>query len=194
MNQLLDSPHHVLAFNYVSFGILTVVNNLWTWVAVVTAGLSFWTIRTAAVAGVTTSSGCVQSDGQKPAPPISGPAQDESRPILEAGDKPTPPAFVVGTSVSPLVSRGVTEGGKFKVRVYYEDDREKSGVDFDGHGEVTVRGWSDGVGGGDCSEWWERELTLRKGEMGWYRYQDLTALNGNVVRLWDESCKCSRRR
>ncbi|GMJ07265.1 hypothetical protein like AT5G20790 [Hibiscus trionum] len=191
MNQLLDSPLEALAFNYVSFGIFTVVNNLWALVAVVTAGLSFWRIRAAAAAaGATTSAGCVQSDDQKPSLSISDRARDESRPIPEAGDKLTPSASVVETSVSPLAGRGVTKGGKFKVTVYYEDDREKSDVDVDG--EMTGTGWSDG--GGDCNEWWERVLRLRNGEMGWYRYQDLAALNGNVVRLWDESCRCRRRR
>lgn len=28
-------------------------------------------------------------------------------------------------------------------------------------------------------------VVSRRGDLGWYRYQDLTALNGSVVRLWD---------
>ncbi|KAK8597638.1 hypothetical protein V6N13_095038 [Hibiscus sabdariffa] len=181
MNQLLDSPLEALAFNYVSFGIFTLVNNLWTWVAVVTAALSFWRIRAAAC-----SSGCVQSNDPEPSTSVSA----ESRPVSEVDAKPSLSlsASVVETTItsdSPLVCRGVTKGGKFKLTVYYDDDGEADGG-------VKITGRSDSGGGGDCkcNEWWEsweRVLRLRNGETGWYRCQDLTALNGNVVRLWDES-------
>ncbi|KAE8735287.1 Plant invertase/pectin methylesterase inhibitor superfamily protein [Hibiscus syriacus] len=187
MNQLLDSPIESLAFNYVSFGIFTVGNNLWTWIAVVTAALSFWKIR--AAAGAVVSSGYVQSNDPKPSTSIS----DESPPVPEPdSEQPTPSSSVVDTSVSPLVCRGeVVTRGKFKLTVYFDDDGEESDVDVD-DGGVRVTGRSDG-GGGDCNEWWESwegVLKLRNGETGWYRHQDLSALNGNVVRLWDESCKC----
>ncbi|XVE53930.1 hypothetical protein DITRI_Ditri03aG0041800 [Diplodiscus trichospermus] len=194
MNQLLDSPLEALAFNYVSFGIFTIVNNLWTWVAVITAALSFWRIR--AAAGAATSSFSVEKHNQKPSICIINRNQDESRLTLEAEEKPTPsalvsaPAAVAETRDWPLVcDYGVTKGGKFKLSVCYEDDR-----DSDVDGEMTVREWRSEGGGdckeGSCREWWEsweRVLRLRKGERGWYLYQDLTALNGNVVKLWDES-------
>ncbi|XWS70116.1 hypothetical protein CRYUN_Cryun03dG0021500 [Craigia yunnanensis] len=194
MNQLLDSSLEALAFNYVSFGIFTIVNNLWTWVAVITAAVSFWTIR---AAGTAISSCSVKKPDQKPSTCIIDRTEDESRPIPEAEEKQTPsalisaPASVAETSVSPLVCNdGLSKGGKFKFTVYYEDDGE-SDVD----GEMKVTKWSDGEGDckeGSCGEWWEsweRVLSVRKGETGWYRYQDLTTINGNVVRLWDESCR-----
>ncbi|XWS72310.1 hypothetical protein CRYUN_Cryun02cG0029000 [Craigia yunnanensis] len=194
MNQLLDSPLEALACSYVSFGIFTIVNNLWTWIAVITAAVSFWRIR---AAGAATSSCSVKKPDQKPSTCTIHRTEDESRPIPEAEEKPTlsafvsAPASVAETSVSPLVCNdGVTKGAKFKLTVYYEDDGE-SDVD----GEMTVVEWSDSDGDcneGSCGEWWEsweRVLSLRKGETGWYRYQDLTAINGNVVRLWDESCR-----
>ena len=194
MNQLFDSPLEALAFNYVSFGIFTIVNNLWTWVAVITAAVSFWTIR---AAGAAISSCFVRKPDQKPSTCIIDRTEDESRPIPEAEEKPTPsalvsaPASVAETSVSPLVcSDGVSKGGKFKLTVYYEDVGE-SDVD----GEMTVTKWrSDGGSDceeGSCGEWWEcweRVLCLKKGETGWYRHQDLTSINGNIVRLWHESC------
>ncbi|KAE8665288.1 Plant invertase/pectin methylesterase inhibitor superfamily protein [Hibiscus syriacus] len=189
MNQLLDSPLEALAFNYLSFGIFTVLNNLWTWIAVLTAALSFWRIRAAAV-----SSRYVQSNDPKPSTSISDRAPDESPPVPEPDNKPTPSASVAETSVWPLVCRGVTRG-KFKLTVYHDDDGEKSDVDVDV--DSGVRGMGPGDGGGECNQWWESwegVLKLRNGETGWYKYQDLTALNGNVVRLWDESCKCRRRR
>ena len=160
MNQLFDSPLEDLAFNYVSFGIFTIVNNLWTWVAVITAAVSFWTIR---AAGAAISSCFVRKPDQKPSTCIIDRTEDESRPIPEAEEKPTPsalvstPASVVETSFSPLVCNdGVSKRGKFKLTVYYEDDGE-SDVD----GEMKVTNWSDGDG--DCKE--------------------------GVVRLWDESCR-----
>ncbi|KAE8724471.1 hypothetical protein F3Y22_tig00010526pilonHSYRG00014 [Hibiscus syriacus] len=77
-----------------------------------------------------------------------------------------------------------------QVDCYYEEDID---------GETTDTEWSEGDGnctegscGGDRWESWERVLRLRKGETGWYRYQDLTAINGNVVRLWDGSCRRAR--
>ncbi|MBA0568155.1 hypothetical protein Golob_005666, partial [Gossypium lobatum] len=175
MNQLLESPLEALAFNYVSFGIFTVIHNLWTWIAILTAAVSFWRIRAVISASV-------QSNDQKPSASISDRAHDESRPILGADEKPNPsasvstppPASVSDTSGSQLV----TKGGKFKLTVYYVDD------DVDVDSGMTVTEWSDGGEGRCCGEWWEsweRVLRLRKGEPGWYRYQDLTALNGNVV-------------
>ncbi|XP_022730992.1 uncharacterized protein LOC111285689 [Durio zibethinus] len=193
MNQLLDSPLEVLAFNYVSFGIFTIVNHLWTWVAVIfTAAVSFWTIR---ATGAATSSFSVKSHDPMPSTSII----DRSNP--EAGEKPTASAFVSTPAsvretscVSQLVCNdGATKGGKFKLTVYYEDDGES-----DEDGEMTETESSnegDYCKGGSSGEWWEsweRVLSLRKGERGWNRYQDLTAINGNVVRLWDESCRRRR--
>ncbi|KAK8581861.1 hypothetical protein V6N13_144856 [Hibiscus sabdariffa] len=180
MNQLLDSRLQVLAFDYVSFGIFTIVNNLWTWVAVITAALSFWRIR---AAGVATSSCSVQSHEQGPSTPVI------SRPITEVEEKPT-----VSAPASVCINDGVTKNGKSKLTVYYDDDiAGESNVNH----ETTETEWSNGEGycmggscGGDWWESWESVLRLRKGETeGWYRYQDLTAVNGNVVRLWDDSCR-----
>lgn len=73
---------------------------------------------------------------------------------------------------------GVTKG---KFTVYYEDEGERE-VEEE---LLTETGECDG---GYKSEWWERwdkMLRTRSGENGWYKHQDLTELNGNVVRLWD---------
>lgn len=77
---------------------------------------------------------------------------------------------------------GVTKG---KFTLYYEEERE---CELDGELTVTEVGF-DGVLGCE-TEWWEKwgeMLKLRMGEKGWYMFQDLTDLNGNVVRLWDYS-------
>lgn len=63
--------------------------------------------------------------------------------------------------------------------MYYEDDEELTAT-------VTETEECDG---GYCKlkwwESWENLLRTKRGENAWYKYQDLTELNGNVVRLWD---------
>lgn len=187
---LLDSPLEALALNYLSVGFLTIVNNLWTWVAVITAAVSFWRIR--AAGGAPTY---LKSDGSPP-PPRNDQRSSGSELVPEisvpdvSADEPPAPApaseIVVGDDVK--VDDGVTKGAKFVAVFYGEDDRE-------GDGELTsANEWEENGDDEGCGEWWERwerVLRTRTGEMGWYSYQDLTVLNGNVVRLWDSSA-CTR--
>lgn len=194
MNNVLDSssPLEALAFNYATFGIFTVVNNLWAWVAVITAAISFWRIRTTSFSD--------KPDHQQPrihqntsgsqAQPSSNTSSVEAAP-----PRPTPAL----PSVNDV--DGATEGSKHTLYYHYEGQWES-----DGDGEVTsaVNEWTDDAGDdgvSSCGEWRERErvrMRARMGDMGWYRCQDLTVVNGNVVRLWDEcrrrsqrSCCCS---
>ncbi|GMI81339.1 hypothetical protein like AT5G20790 [Hibiscus trionum] len=181
MNQLLDSRLEALAFNYVSFEIFTAVNNIWTWIAVITTAVSFWSIRDA---GVATASCSVKSHEQSQSTSVIPEVEEKSTvsPWVSA------PASVTETSVSQLVCNdGVTKSGKSKLTIYYDEDivGESSAND-----ETTEMEWNNGdryctegnFGGERCDSW-ERGLRLRKGETGWYRYQDLTVINGNVVRL-----------
>lgn len=41
---------------------------------------------------------------------------------------------------------------------------------------------------------WESMVLRRRGDLGWYCYQDMAALNGSVVRLWDGDRESRRRR
>lgn len=175
MNLLEDSNLEALTFNYLSFG---VINNLWTWIAVITAAVSFWKIR---------ASGCPKPELL---PPLDDRVSDRPDPEpevseLDAVSEPAcAPRVVVGYGGADI--DGVTKG---KFTVYYEDD-----VECESEEALTVTDeWEDRRGRSDgCdSEWWEgweRLLRLRVGEIenGWYTCQDLTALNGNVVRLWDD--------
>ena len=192
---LLDSPLEALALNYLSVGFLTVVNNLWTWVAVITAAVSFWRIRAAGSAPT-----YLQSDGSPP-PPRNDQRSSGSELVPEtsvsdvsAYEPPVPapspspaPASEMMVGYDVKVDDRVTKGTKFVAVFYGEDDREDDG-------ELTsANEWEESTVEDDqgCGEWWERVLRTRTGEMGWYSYQDLTVLNGNVVRLWDSS-SCSR--
>ncbi|CAN0913878.1 hypothetical protein LINGRAHAP2_LOCUS28196 [Linum grandiflorum] len=70
---------------------------------------------------------------------------------------------------------------KGKFVTYYRETEEEEEVE-----EMSGDGEEDGGGGGGGEGLWEAEVRLKMREgMGWYRYQDLTAINGNVVRLWD---------
>lgn len=194
---VLESPLEALAFNYFSFGIFTFVNNLWTWIALITAAISFWKIRTAGVPRVSTfsaktetlsSANCISVRNVNEPQPVVEILETES--IIQAPTAPTPTTSSASPASFSSVYEDVDGVTRGKFVKYYDDEKTKDGK---GDDELTAVGeWVDGSGGcygGSGSEWWERwerVLKLRTGDgMGWYTYQDWTAINGNVVRLWD---------
>lgn len=194
MNNMLDSssPLEALTFNYATFCVFTVVNNLWTWVAVITAAVSFWKIRTTSFSD--------NPDHQQPRIHRNTSGSQVQRSADTSSVEAAPPCPIPAPAAAlPSVNDvkdvdGVTEGSKYTLYYYEEEQRES-----DGDGEVTsvVKEWrdddDDDDGVSSCGEWWEWErvrMTARIGDMGWHRWQDLTVVNGNVVRLWDE---CRRR-
>lgn len=174
--KVLDYPLDALAFNYVSFGFFALVNNLWTWVAVVTAAVSFWRIRIRAAA----SAGAVLSPLKSEPPELHDRETDASSAPSTLKEDPAP------STVPAVVAAGGGGVTKGKFTVYYENDRKSDG-------EVALAGpWaaSDCDVDGDCgewSQWWEGVMKTRMGELGWYSCQDRTVLNGSVVRFWDGS-------
>nr|XP_008337817.1 uncharacterized protein LOC103400907 [Malus domestica] len=185
---VLDSNLEALAFNYLSFGLFTVVNNLWTWIAVLTAAVSFWRLRPRAAATSAISSSALKFRSQ---PAISGLSLNGSSPVPEitqsnsAAKKVEPPCFVPALAKFGDSTVQLTKGSKFAV--YFEDSDVESDLtatsSLTPEKDETEESGSDEVA---AASWWEDVLTLRTGEMSWYRYQDLTELNGNVVRLWDD--------
>lgn len=180
---VLDSNVEALAFNYLSFGFLTALNNLWTWLALLTAALSFWKIR---------SAGC-----PKPRPKPEAQAQPFFRPEAVADllivEKTEPTKQHAATApFSPPLLRGENNSEenderKGKFTVYYEEEDMDMQCTCD-ENEGLLTAWKEKEG--TETEWWkrwERLLRLRNGENenGWYTWQDLTELNGNVVRFWD---------
>ncbi|WVZ18629.1 hypothetical protein V8G54_005951 [Vigna mungo] len=166
---VLDSNVEALAFNYLSFGLLTALNSLWTWLALLTAALSFWKIR---------SAGC-----PRPIPETQPSAQPHPQTSNHEKTEPTREAVLANGGAEEDVD-GVRKG---KFTVYYEEHVQCTcDSDSVNEGFSTACEESDGCG----TEWWERwerMLRLRNGESenGWYTWQDVTELNGNVVRLWD---------
>ncbi|KAG4959246.1 hypothetical protein AAZX31_13G095700 [Glycine max] len=143
------SPLEAQAFNYLSFGFLTLLNNFWTWLA-----FTFWRTR---------------APTSELLPPPDDPVRDESDPVAVTGPSPT------------VVDVDGARKGKFTL--YYEDESER---ECESHQETTALTERDGRG----LKWWEsweELLKIRRGEdqNGWYTCQDLTVLNGSVVRLWD---------
>ncbi|ESQ37571.1 hypothetical protein EUTSA_v10002680mg [Eutrema salsugineum] len=163
----LDSPLDVLALDYVSF----LLNNLWAWIAVVTAAVSFWRIR-ATTNGSKNDVRLIDESPREPPKP-----QATAALAVETGPRVTVTEM---EDWSPLLCNdGLTKG---RFTVYYEEeiDGERDNEDG-GIRSVNYRG-------GECGEWWEkweRVVTVRNGGDGWYRYVDSTVINGNVVKLWN---------
>lgn len=193
-----DSPMEALAVNYLNVGFVTVVNNLWTWVAVITAAVSFWRIR--AAGGSTAVVTCPKSeDSPNPLPNDQSSSRPEPVPQISVPDVSAvePPPPTTSPAPAPLSAAelmeieevkfdGVTKGTKF-VAVYY-GDRQDSDAEWMAANEWEESGGdveAEVSGYGEWWENWEKGLRMRTGETGWYRCQDLTRLNGNVVRLWD---------
>lgn len=75
----------------------------------------------------------------------------------------------------------MTKGVKF-LKAYYVNEQEiddELTLEEEINGEVVE-------GFGEWWESWDKGLRMRMGDMSWYRCQDLTEFNGNVVRLWDD--------
>ncbi|KAI3443518.1 hypothetical protein Pfo_000183 [Paulownia fortunei] len=180
----LDSPLEVLALNYLSYGFLTAVNNIWAWVAVITAAVSFWSIRALSSPPVSTPE--LRSRSHDAASTSAGPPKVPERAAVEPATVSTPDETQLLSAPTKTSCRTLErEGGtKTKFSLYYkeEDFREDDeGGENDGRGTAVM---SEKLGSW-CDDW-ERMMVMRMGDMGWYRCQDTTVLDGSVVRLWDE--------
>lgn len=169
MNALESPPLEALAFNYLTYGVLTAVNNIWTVVALLTAAVSFWRIKSLSVS-------------PKSDPP---PRVRDSSP---AKFSPPPPEPVECLQVERVRSFRTAESGdgttRGKFTVYYnEEDNVREG---EGESESECEGFDGRYCYGRDEGWYER---MKMGGGRWYRYQDLTVLDGNVVRLWDGGCR-----
>ncbi|GMH23291.1 hypothetical protein Nepgr_025134 [Nepenthes gracilis] len=188
---VLDSPPDALLFDSAALGF--VFNNLWTWVAVLAAAsISYWRLK----GGAASVSSQIKSD-PLPHDTVSEVKSQITAPLFR---QPTSnpggaDASALGTSEASVsnVCDGDLAPTKGKFAVYYEAAEEMESVDEDGDAEERP-GWEEGGGLPIVRRWWrwddDKELDaaatrLRMGDLGWHRYQDLTVLNGSVVRLWE---------
>lgn len=196
MNALESSPFDVVAVDFLSFGFFTVVNNLWTWVAVVTAAVSFWKIRASAPSVLSVAEPC--HDRNSKSKGFESISENGFLTESAAGHhntvgqmektvpKPSAGLITVGHGDDRVNTKG-------KLTVYYCEESYASSCCSETTTSTKGMEQSEEVGcefvlGLDGSiEWWERMLRFRRGGSSWYRCQDLTVLNGNVVRLWNEN-------
>ncbi|CAI9766608.1 unnamed protein product [Fraxinus pennsylvanica] len=177
----LDSPLEALAFNNSSYGLLTAVNSIWPWVAVLTAAVSFWRIRALSSSNLVPrgrSPDGVSTLSSSPLKMDDGVAAERQVATVSSTQFDTEHFSGSNTNCRVLEREGSTKG---KFTLYYCDEEEcRTGEGGDNGGEAVVnekRGrWCDD---------WERMMIVKMGDMGWYQYLDLTVLDGNVVRLWD---------
>ncbi|XP_009608776.1 uncharacterized protein LOC107790985 [Nicotiana tabacum] len=188
----LESPLEALAFSYLSFGFITIVNNVWTWVAVLTAAISFWRIKTCST--LPAPEPRADFSGHAPSPPPPTPTlvtSSMSSPSSQVERESTDQQATISTATTIMfhvVALTKEEGKKRKLTVYFKQDI--AGGEYDGNGN------EEGEDGGvelskELFENWESAVKMRKGEMEWYSYQDMRVIDGSVVRLWDG---CRRRR
>ncbi|KAJ4910842.1 hypothetical protein Rs2_05463 [Raphanus sativus] len=181
----LESPLEALALEYASIGCFAVVNNVWTWIAVVTAAVGFWRIRVTTIK-VEHGLGCGLLEGSKASKHEQESCHHEPQAMAGGAVEEAAMARAKGTEVlEPLVcDDGVTKG---KLTMYYEVDDVDGERCVDRDGELTAVNYGGGLGScGELWERWERVLKMRTGDDDWYRYVDLTVINGSVVRLWDD--------
>lgn len=165
---LLEIPLEALAFRYSA----AVAGSLWAWLAVLTAALSLWRIR---------------SSGSKP---VSLPSDPYPKPAQAEAQPSTPPRCHVDDAGTPAKARFTTyyhldecchlDGGAVVTAEEEECDGNGDGVETEVDGNNGTLGYSDSGFG------WEEFMPVKRiTDLGWYRYQDIAALNGSVVRLWD---------
>lgn len=167
----LNTPIEAIVLNYYNYDALAVIiNNLWTWIAVFTAGAGISFVLT------------VKSPPGKVLP--------EADPVVCFHDPDPSPVERSTASVAAPESGGGVVKVKEKFTEYFYEERDivwDEDEDNDEEEEECVKLVRvDGDGDGALklvNEWEYRENGIRTG-MGWYRYQDLTVFNGNVVKLW----------
>ncbi|KAJ8532089.1 hypothetical protein K7X08_012012 [Anisodus acutangulus] len=185
MNAILEYPLEALVFDYLSFGFsIIVINSVWTWVAVITAGVGFWRFK------ISSTLPALEPRGDLcpcPPTPTLGTMYSSSSSLQVERLLSTPSTLSVSKETSSIAA--FLKGTKGKVTVHFKQD---DGEEGNGNEDGDEEGEDDGV---ELSkEWyenWERLLKMRNGEMGWYYYQDMKVIDGNIVRLWDG---CRRRR
>ncbi|KAG8376261.1 hypothetical protein BUALT_Bualt09G0044800 [Buddleja alternifolia] len=170
----LDSPLEALALNYLNYALLTAVNSIWAWVAVITAAVSFWRIRALSSPPEPL---CRSQDAASETPKAAETAARVPKHLLSAPMKKTSCCVVERESST-----------KTKFSLYYEEDYYFRGDDGGGESEDggdAAEAVSESENVGRWCDDWERMMVVRMGDMGWYRWQDTTVLDGSVVRLWD---------
>lgn len=180
----VDSTLEALTLHYVGIGLFSVVNNIWTLAALVTAAVSFWRLRGASLLlhlpGHSRRVGSLHEREYTSKSIDSGPESSIRESV-------TVPAVILDTDTAAAPLACIDGATKGKFVAYYREDEE---CDVAAAVEEEEKVCDQSLAG----EWWEgwekawrmRRKGAEKGTGGWYNYQDLEVLNGSVVRLWEE--------
>ncbi|GAB4838107.1 hypothetical protein Ancab_027638 [Ancistrocladus abbreviatus] len=190
----LDSPLEALVFDSTSLTFF--VSNIWTWIAVLTAAVSFWRLRSSGSSQIKSDPPPAQSRnttattiGGESRSPTTSSCSPLSCPVDSTAS--IPPSGFGSEACGPSNSGsngydGVTKG-KFTFAYYSDEEEVEEREDDDGLVEVE---WDEGVVRGCWSDQETKVMDvmtgLRMEDMGWYKYQDLKVLDGSVVRLWEK--------
>ncbi|KAI0495061.1 hypothetical protein KFK09_025208 [Dendrobium nobile] len=164
MELLLESPIEAILFRCGA----TLSGYMWTFLAFFAAALSLWRLRFLGSAS--------RSESASKSPASIVPAPAHAVPSMPA----ILPSAIVTLPMLDCSDRMETESyTKGKFTAYLLAEEEIDGGDL--CEEWVTDGFSSGMHCLDCLDWgW-------KGDLGWYTYQDRTAINGSVVKLWDSS-------
>ncbi|XP_073011361.1 uncharacterized protein [Typha latifolia] len=172
---LLEMPLEAFAFRL--YSLPAAGGSILAWLAVIAAAVSLWRIR--AVGSRSDASPLFQPPPQ--ARTAAPPPSDRER------DQPEPEQKPIASSACRRLEAG---SPKVRFTAYYDGRcRVGDGGDEERETEADDDVVSDGVEVGDgemtAPLGWEGVAIRRKVDFAWYRYQDMTALNGSIVRLWD---------
>ncbi|WOL19830.1 hypothetical protein Cni_G28632 [Canna indica] len=193
---LLEVPFEEAALRLYSLpGTAAAGSSAWACAAaVIAAVVGLWGIRTVGSKSDVSPLLLSCSPASPPSPPLLDPVvstEPHAAPAPEDDRKGRGP-------IAPLAGFRVEEASgakKARYTAYYlagscddcgvveeeecEDDRED-----DGGIQSGARLWATAAWDGDW-RWEELTAARRRWDLGWYRFQDMTALDGSVVRLWD---------
>nr|CAD1827280.1 unnamed protein product [Ananas comosus var. bracteatus] len=194
---LLEMPLEAVALRFYSLPAVVAGGSIWTCLAIIAAAaIGLWRIRTVGSRSESSSSSSSSSSSllTSSPPPSPSPSPSLSKPI----ERPILSRFELDEEVGTPKVRFTAYyndaadclgccrvdddddvGGDNEEREVEADDAVSDGVNGDSRKRLSKPSWA-----GDVPKW-EVPALSGNGDLGWYRYQDMTALNGSVVRLWD---------
>lgn len=180
---MMESHLEALFFPFLCSDFFTMISSLWTWVAACATAVSFWGIKSVGSHALSTG-----EDESLLFHHQQQLQEDSQEPVEESKHAPPCPCHLSSGVLRPCIGGGTT---KTKFIVYLEDsgcvvakDRYLEGEEIEYFNDVvdnTVCCWES------CDQF---VFVKRSMDFGWYNYQDLTVLDGSVVKLW----KVERRR
>ncbi|KAJ1698656.1 hypothetical protein LUZ63_007168 [Rhynchospora breviuscula] len=183
--EFLEFQFEPISFPFYSHPASSTGGSLLTWIAVLAAAaVGFWRIRI----------GGSKTDGADTSPLFTTPLEETQTKVVSLLQSTENEASV---SPSCSVDRLVEIVGMPKVRftTYFDKEGCIGCCQVEDEAEEPIVDDGEELGPREMELPWERKEVevkwngiapvRRRGDLGWYSYQDMAALNGSVVRLWD---------